>query len=419
MPSRKLTPAFVASAKPVDGKLTEYADTVEKGLSLRVTPSGEKSWTFRYRTEARQQKRFSIGKVRDVSLADARTAVIKHRGNVAGGGDPVEDAKAAKAQAIEQYEKETVSDIGEWYFRECEAGRHKPNLKRPKRLSTINQERRYFDKYIVPAFGKQRLDDLKRATIQAFVNDLSTPGAARQCRIILHGIYAFAQRQELTEKNPCQHVTVPGYEARERTLSDQELGTIWKALSPPVKITGAYVSPGVACAILLAMVTLQRRAEVTGMSLQEIDRDKRLWLIPGRRTKNHRSHAVPLSDLALVLVDRALSVRTQECAFVFPSPHDPNRPIEPHAMTRAFGRMKKALGLDDVRPHDLRRTGATNLTSEQLGFPRFVVSRVLNHVSDTGGAAAVTAVYDHNEYLPEKRQALDAWAARLREIVAD
>ena len=50
-------------------------------------------------------------------------------------------------------------------------------------------------------------------------------------------------------------------------------------------------------------------------------------------------------------------------------------------------------------------------------MPRFVVSRVLNQISDTGGAAAVTGVYDRNEYLPQKRQALNAWAQLLDEIV--
>ncbi len=56
---------------------------------------------------------------------------------------------------------------------------------------------------------------------------------------------------------------------------------------------------------------------------------------------------------------------------------------------------------------------------ERLGFPRFTVSKVLNHASDTGNAASVTSVYDRNEYLPEKRRALDAWAIRLLEIVED
>jgi hypothetical protein len=44
---------------------------------------------------------------------------------------------------------------------------------------------------------------------------------------------------------------------------------------------------------------------------------------------------------------------------------------------------------------------------------------MLNHISDTGGAAAVTSVYDRNAYLPEKRRALDKWAARLLEIVGE
>jgi hypothetical protein len=39
-------------------------------------------------------------------------------------------------------------------------------------------------------------------------------------------------------------------------------------------------------------------------------------------------------------------------------------------------------------------------------------------MSDTGGAAAVTGIYDRNEYLPEKRRALDAWAALLSQIVS-
>ena len=78
-----------------------------------------------------------------------------------------------------------------------------------------------------------------------------------------------------------------------------------------------------------------------------------------------------------------------------------------------------AVGIADATAHDFRRTGATFLTGERLNIPRFIVSRVLNQISDTGGAAAVTGVYDRNEYLTEKRRALDAWAALLRDIVGN
>ena len=47
-----------------------------------------------------------------------------------------------------------------------------------------------------------------------------------------------------------------------------------------------------------------------------------------------------------------------------------------------------------------------------MGVPRLVVAKVLNHV-ETG----VTAVYDRHSYDREKREALEAWAARLLEIL--
>jgi hypothetical protein len=67
----------------------------------------------------------------------------------------------------------------------------------------------------------------------------------------------------------------------------------------------------------------------------------------------------------------------------------------------------------------LRRTGSTNITGERICIPRFIVSRVLNQLSDTGGAAAVTGIYDRNEYFSEKRRTLEAWSTLLVEITGD
>jgi hypothetical protein len=49
-----------------------------------------------------------------------------------------------------------------------------------------------------------------------------------------------------------------------------------------------------------------------------------------------------------------------------------------------------------------------------MGTPRFVIARILNHV-ETG----VTAVCDRHYYDREKREALEAWARRLDEIVEE
>lgn len=424
MPRVNLTDAFCRSAKAINGSLTEYSDMKERGLALRVTPGGVKSWTFRYRNQAGEQKRVSLGRLDDVPLVKARAVAAVERGGVHEGEDPSRKRKAVKTKALIASKLETVQEIGERYFIEAEAGRHRPNA-RKKRASTLVGERRYFNRHVVPAFGKEHLADLTRARIQAFVNDVAddhSPSAARQARVVLQGIFTFAARQELVATNPCQFVTVPRFEARERVLTDAELRSVWKAFAGVAGIEKLYIGRSVALAVMLAAVTVQRRGEVTGMRRVEINREQRLWTIPGGRTKNHRTHVVPLSDLALRLVDEAIGSAGQS-QFVFPSPRNTEKPIEPAALSHAWRRLLPHAGfgdeVPDIRPHDLRRTGATNMTGERIGIPRFTVSKVLNHTSDTGDSAAVTAVYDRNAYLAEKRRALDAWAALLLEIVED
>ncbi len=116
------------------------------------------------------------------------------------------------------------------------------------------------------------------------------------------------------------------------------------------------------------------------------------------------------------MIELAMNLPEYAGGYLFPSPRDRNLPVKPGALTLGFSRLAKASGLEDAKPHDLRRSGATLLTGERIGVSRFIVSAVLNHISDKGGSAAVTAIYDRNTYLPEKRKALDAWAALLSEI---
>jgi len=60
---------------------------------------------------------------------------------------------------------------------------------------------------------------------------------------------------------------------------------------------------------------------------------------------------------------------------------------------------------------DFRRSGVTRLAG--AGFPPHVADRLLNHVQGT--IRSVAAIYQRNEFLPERKAALDAWAAHLLE----
>ena len=144
-------------------------------------------------------------------------------------------------------------------------------------------------------------------------------------------------------------------------------------------------------------------------------------LIPAVRMKEKTAHLVPLSLLVVSLLEEAATVAEGNGSeFVFPSPRsEQDVPLDRHAFTLAMERIVTVLKLPRATPHDFRRTGATNLTGEQIGMPRFIVSQVIAHAGDTGGAAVVTGKhYDLNDYLPEKRKALDAWARWLAAAVA-
>jgi integrase len=424
---RVTTIASVEAAKPVANRQVEYPDAKVPGLALRVSPGGNKSWTLRYRTNEGEQRRLTLGRYPSVSLSKARELAHKAVGRVAEGVDPAKEKRSSKA-AAQAKKLSTVATLIESYFEDAARGRHKPNG-RPKRTSTLNMERDYFERAIKPRFGPLPVVDLTRHELQRFLDDMgrTAPASARHCRNVIRQAFNYGIRREVVEKNPAQLTELPVSLSRERVLTDDELRAIWGAANAPASLKGLTMSDATGLAICFAMLTLQRGGEVCGLHAREIDREGKLWTIPGTRTKNHRTHAVPLSDLALDILDRAFVLATRElratnrsadksAGFAFPS-RSSSRPITRHAFTRAMKRMTNVLKIPDATPHDFRRTGSTNITSERIGIPRFVVSRVLNQISDTGGAAAATGVYDRNEYLPEKRRALGAWSALLQEIV--
>lgn len=242
----------------------------------------------------------------------------------------------------------------------------------------------------------------------------------RHCRNIIRQLMSYAVREGVRDHNPALDIAVAMPTARRRVLSDDELRAFWKAAERPDEIEHLTLSKLMGIALRMAAVTMQRGGEVVGMRWDEIDRPARTWLIPPERMKGKKAHLVPLSDLALTLLDEAAAeAEGNGSDYVFPSPRsEEDVHIDRRAFSRAMNRLVAAIKISDATPHDLRRTGATALTSERIGIPRFIVSQVIAHAADTGGAAAVTGQhYDVNDYLREKRRALDAWASLLNTIV--
>ena len=157
----------------------------------------------------------------------------------------------------------------------------------------------------------------------------------------------------------------------------------------------------------LYLLTAQRGGELRAMEWSELELDAGWWTIPAEKAKNKLTHRVPLSPAAVTIL-RTIREGANGSAWVFPSSGASGHQEVLH---KATDRVRQRSGVDFV-PHDLRRTVATFLTSE-LGVSRLVVSKLLNHV-ETG----VTKVYDRASYDREKQAALNAWGARLEQIVS-
>ena len=85
-----------------------------------------------------------------------------------------------------------------------------------------------------------------------------------------------------------------------------------------------------------------------------------------------------------------------------------------------FSKVKKRLdivsGITHGRFHDLRRSFATHST-EKLGISPVIADKILNHVA--GQVRGVAAIYQHGEYLTERRAALQRWGNFIEGLVAD
>lgn len=418
-------------ALPLPAKSTiDYRDQKQTALWLRIAPGGTKSWRVRYKQDGKSKKK-TIGRFPEISITYARELAAQVLTKGAEGTILGSEMKA-KQEDRACPALETVAAVGEAYFSLAPEGLHRLYGK-PKQADSVRRERRYFDRYLAPRIGMRKLASLTRLELQSMVEEIEvefSPSSALQSRNVLRQIFSYAIWQGTVTVDPTTSVAITTNTFRERTLSDDELRALWSCLDTAPTVGSITISAAITIAIKLVAVTLQRRAEVVEMSLDEIDRRARTWTIPSSRTKNGRTHVVPLSNLALRLIDDAVSMQTgknRDSPFVFPSPRSREKPVRPAALNNAWYRSvvrseKPSPVLPNgqlrITPHDLRRTGAMAISSERIGMSQFIVNLVLNHTSDTGGTSVATEVYDRNAYMREKRAALDAWADLLRKIVS-
>lgn len=388
----KITSKAVAALALPDGKsdVIHFDDELRGfGYRLRLGSEGtvRKTWVAQYR-RAGATRRVLLGAGEVLSAEQARAAARKILAEVALGRDP----QADKADRRSKDKLSLRAMIDEFLL--AKEGEVRPR--------TFVEVRRYLTGPHFKALHSMPVDGVTRKDVAsqlvAMARQRGSQTAVR-ARSVLSNFFSWCMRMGITESNPVIGTLQPkGAAARERVLTDAELVCIWNACGDD------DYGKIVRLLILLGC----RRQEIGGIAVSELDRERGTWTLPATRSKNARSHTLPLMPMALDIIESMPHMASRDQLFGSRS----------DAGFSAWAEGKAAL---DERTkitepwvlHDIRRTVATKMAD--IGVAPHIIEQILGHVS--GHKSGVAGVYNRSSYEREVRAALVVWSDRLRTLV--
>jgi integrase len=379
MPKRRLTELSVRKLPPAAATYLVW-DTHQRGLAIRIHPTGRKAWYVVYSRRGRPRW-LHLGDAGAVGLADARQMAAEAMLAVAKGKDPAAEKRAQRGSG-------SFEELAQRYV-ETYAKKNNKSWQQPDRLVR---------RYLLPRWEKLQAAAIVRADVKTLMGSIAAPVLANQILAAASAIFSWAVKEEIVAGNPCRGVDRNQTKSRERVLSDSELPRFWSALDD----TGLVASS----ALKMILLTGQRPGEVSHMRREHIVDG--WWEMPGELvpalgwpgTKNGESHRVWLPKAAQALL--AELADDASTGFVFQGAR--GRPAR--GLDAAMRAICAKLGVERATPHDLRRTHGSTITA--LGFGRDAMNRIQNHKE--GGIASV---YDRHGYAEETKRVMEAVATHI------
>jgi integrase len=422
----KLTDRACATTKPKPTGNILLGDGY--GLWLVIQPGGTRSWMIDYLVKGKRRK-VTIGnydgkggKSQDLndlldggilSLAQARLVAAEWKQLRRAGHNPAaerEELKAAEQAKLEaELAQPTVAEAAERFFKKNVVGKR-----------SANQIKYRLDRLSSSSIGNKKIRDVTRQNIIAVFEKIAEGLKEGKTAKLLAGevlttakrLWRYAEAHEWVAQSCIATLQRKDFDAaykpRQVRLRVDEIAELWRALIDPLRCKS---DPVTIAAIKLIILTGQRESEVADAEWAEFDLDAGIWYIPAHRTKMGRSHRVHLAPQAIAVID-AIRLITGERKFVFASPLKDNQPIWGRSLNNALGTMFRLGHLAKITPchiHDLRRSLISGLPD--LGFAAHIGHKIANH-----RLQGVFAIYNHAEYMDERKAALHQWAERIEAL---
>lgn len=401
-------------------KRSEAAERGEGRLIVRRAPSGPTAFFYRYRS-AGEDTTLLVGKLgEDRSEAGIRSALKAVRAKCA----EIRELRAkhgnVKSHLQSERAKGTFGDLLAAYVSYLRAD-GKPSAKQAEGI---------FKRHVlIPQFAAittKRANEVEPGDVQLILARMVNKGIKRQvnaARSYLRAAFSYGGKQDHDPRtvakagvvftlkgNPVDVVPrIAAYEvAGDHTLTDQELREYWKGLEalPPIQRATLRLN--------LALCQ-QRPTQLLRAGWADFDLEQQTLLLRDSKGRGAtRDHLLPLTAFA---VEQLKTLRQfNEAAGSSPFSSDGKRPMAvetlSHAVADVSDKLSKSRKAKPFDQRDLRRTAETSL--QKLGVDREVRAHLLSHGRSQGVQGKH---YERHDFLREKRQALNKWAAHLERII--
>jgi integrase len=382
-----LTKLVVERAEaPATGQ-TFIRDDTMRGLALRISAGGHKTFVFEGRVKGRV-RRMTLGEWPHMNVAGARDKVMGIRAAIAEGRDPASDR-------IEARNEPTFGELVDDYLLNAET----------RKFRSLKTAKLRIEKYL-SSWRNRQASDITVADVAALHQRLAERGRVLANRVVslTRAIFNYGiSLKKFKGDNPAEAVEMFAEQSRERFLSVAEMERVNAALlAEPHPYWKVYFA---------ALLTLgMRKSELLKARWSDIDLDARTIRLP--MTKNGRSHVLPIAEetLQMLMTLPSFERRNEREGWIFLSAG--GRSPEGHLTDplKAWERIRNAAGVPDVTVHDLRRTLGSWMAAQ--GDSLLLIGRALNHQSSSS-----TQIYARlsNDSL---REAIERNAARMRNAVA-
>lgn len=419
---------------PQKGQRTEYCDSKQSNLRIRVTSTGVKTFCVLKRVKGGTMERVSLARYPEMSIEQARKKTAEIIGKIVEGNNPADARRALR-------EEPTFRQLFEEF-----ADRHG----KQKRAWAADAQR-YRD-YLDRPLGSHKVSGITPPMITRILSDMERAGKANatinNVRAVASSIFSKGIEWGRVNFNPVSATKTRKKVSRDRFLQNHELPRFFAALAGETNDT-------IRDYFLVSLLTGARRSNVLAMRWNEINFADRIWRIP--RTKNDDPQNVTLTaEVMKILTSRKMAAE-EGAEFVFPGSGESGHLMEPkkgwkrifdrdeltqlttmiteaggafkplqdkktgqdiyesleeqleraRALAKGHGLQIEGVRIPDLRIHDLRRTMGSWQAITGASLP--IIGKSLNHKSQQA-----TAIYARLDLDPVRASVEKATEAMLR-----